>query len=79
MKLIGVLNQDETVPCASCSQSWNVRYLMKDLGLQRLRLEGFAYIWFDDAIMVNWCPQCEVPKMVRVKLPVEQPSIALAA
>ena len=71
MRLIGVLNEHETVPCASCNHTWSVRYLVRDLGQHRLRGEGFAYIWFDDgAIMVNYCPQCDVPAMARVQVPV---------
>ena len=60
MRLIGVLNQHETVPCASCHNPWDVRYLVNDLGRHRLRAEGFAAIVFDDgAILVNWCPACD--------------------
>ncbi len=71
MRLIGVLGQHETVPCASCNHVWSVRYLVRDLGQHRLRGEGFAYIWFDDgAIMVNYCPECDVPAMARVQMPV---------
>ena len=71
MRLIGVLNEHETVPCASCNHTWSVRYLVRDLGQRRLRGEGFAYIWFDDgAIMVNYCPQCDVSAMARVQVPV---------
>ena len=73
MRFIGVLGQNEVVPCASCHGQWSVRYLMQALGQQRLRPEGFAYVWFDDAIMVNGCPQCEMPKavpgMVQVQMP----------
>jgi len=38
---------------------------MQALGQHRLRPEGFAYVWFDDAIMVNWCPNCEMPTGLR--------------
>ena len=80
MRLIGVLDQDETVPCASCHHPWNVRYLLKDLGQHGLRPEGFAFIWFDDdAISVNYCPRCEVPAMVRVREPTALLAVRLAA
>ncbi len=77
MRLIGVLNEDETVPCASCHHPWNVRYLLKDLGRFRLRPEGFAFVWFDDdAICVNYCPSCDVPAMARVQVPGQQLQLA---
>ena len=73
MRLIGVFGQDESVPCATCNHAWDVNYLMRDIGRERLRGEGFAAIVFDDgAVMVNWCPQCDVPAMARVKLPVRE-------
>lgn len=63
MKLIGVLGQDETVPCADCHAKWNVAYLIVDIGRKNLRQEGFAFIWFDDdCICVNHCPHCELPR-----------------
>ena len=69
MHLIGVLDQDETVPCASCHHPWSVRYLLNDLGHRHLRAEGFATIVFDDgAILVNWCPNCDVPAVARVQV-----------
>ena len=83
MRFIGILGEDETVPCASCHHTWSVRYLMQALGQHRLRPEGFAYVWFDDAIMVNWCPSCEmpttVPAMVRVQMPAEVQHLFVAA
>ena len=53
MRLIGILDQDTTVPCATCHQHWNVRYLVHDLGQRRLRQEGFAYILFDDVLTAS--------------------------
>ena len=83
MRFIGILGEDETVPCASCHQAWSVRYLMQALGRPRLRQEGFAFVWFDDGIMVNWCPSCEmpttVPAMVRVQMPAEVQHLFVAA
>ena len=77
MRLIGVLDQDETVPCASCHHPWNLRYLLNDLGRHHLRAEGFATIVFDDgAILVNWCPNCDLPAVARVQ--VQQPLRAAA-
>lgn len=83
MRFIGILGEDETVPCASCHRAWSVRYLMQALGRPRLRQEGFAFVWFDDGIMVNWCPSCEMPRavpaMVRVQMPVEVQHLFVAA
>ncbi len=65
---IGVLGEDSEVPCASCHHGWDVSYLVNDLGRHRLRAEGFGYILFDDgAILVNWCPNCDVPTVARVR------------
>ena len=62
MRLIGIPGEDKHVPCASCHHGWDVNYLVNDLGRHRLRAEGFACIMFDDwAILVNWCPQCDLP------------------
>ena len=83
MRFIGVLVQDEVVPCASCHQTWSVRYLMQALGRPRLRQEGFAFVWFEDAVMVNWCPSCELPTTVpataRVQMPAEVQHLLAAA
>ena len=69
---IGVPGQNKHVHCASCSHGWDVNYLVNDLGRHRLRAEGFAYILFDDgAIMVNYCPSCDVPSIARVCAPAE--------
>ncbi len=68
MRLIGILGQDKHVPCASCHHRWDVDYLVRDLGQHRLRGEGFAYILFDDgAIMVNYCPSCDLPTSTPVR------------
>ncbi len=73
MNLIGISGADSSVPCATCSHAWSVNYLVRDLGRHRLRAEGFAYILFDDgAILVNYCPQCDVPAIARVKIPVQE-------
>ncbi len=65
---IGVLGEHNTVSCASCHHGWDVNYLVRDLGRFRLRGEGFAFVWFDDdAIMVNWCPECERPETAGVQ------------
>ena len=62
MRLIGIPGQHENVPCATCHHEWNVNHLVNDIGPHRLRAEGFATIVFDDgAIIVNWCPQCDMP------------------
>ncbi len=77
MRLIGILGQDQSVPCASCNHAWDVNYLVRDLGRHRLRAEGFAAIVFDDgAILVNWCPQCDVPMVPRVRAPAPQRAAA---
>ena len=77
MRLLGILGQDQSVPCASCHSPWDVRYLVNDVGRHRLRAEGFASIVFDDgAILVNWCPQCDVPTMARVQVPAQQQAAA---
>ncbi len=77
MRLIGILNEHDTVPCATCHHNWNVRYLVNDLGRHRLRAAGFAAIVFDDgAILVNWCPNCDVPTMARVVVPAQQQAAA---
>lgn len=83
MQFIGVLGQDEVVPCASCHEKWSVRHLMQALGQHRLRPEGFAYVWFEDAIMVNWCPNCEMPTAApmtaRGQIPAEVQHLRAAA
>ncbi len=77
MRLIGILNEHHTVPCATCNHHWGVSYLLNDLGRHRLRAEGFATIVFDDgAILVNWCPNCDVPAVAREQ--VQQPLRAAA-
>ena len=54
-----------TPTCASCHTPWDVNYLMRGLGRAGLRGAGFAAIVFDDdAVCVNWCPQCEQPTAV---------------
>ena len=80
MRAIGILGHNQHVHCASCSHGWDVNYLVKELGRHRLRAEGFAYIWFDDgAIMVNYCPSCDLPAVVRVHPPVEVVQFSAAA
>ncbi len=77
MRLIGILNEHDTIPCATCNHSWNVRYLVHDLGRHRLRAEGFAAIVFDDgAILDNWCPRCDLPVVPRVRAPAPQRAAA---
>ncbi len=61
MSLIALLSSDGTVPCANCNTQLSVRLLAKFHKVQRLRAEGFAYIDFGDAILVNYCPHCEEP------------------
>lgn len=62
MSHIAKMGEDETVPCASCEAVWNLSYLTEDIGRQRLRANGFAFIWFDDgALCVNQCPHCDQP------------------
>jgi hypothetical protein len=79
-RLIGVLGQDQHVPCASCHTPWSVPYLMRDIGQRRLRQEGFAFIWFDDdAIGVNWCPSCDQPAQVRTAQRLDAVALAMAA
>ena len=58
---------DNCCTIASCNHNRNVRYLVRDLGFHRLRDEDFTYDWCDDhTSLVVWCPQCEVPVIVRV-------------
>ena len=72
MRLIGIPGEDKHVPCATCNHSWNVNYLVNDLGRHRLRAEGFAAIVFDDgAILVNWCPSCDLPAAMPVQAEVQ--------
>ena len=67
MRLIGIPGEHATVPCATCNHHWSVN-LLNDIGRHRLRAEGFATIVFDDgAIMVNWCPSCDVPVSAPVR------------
>jgi hypothetical protein len=41
---------------------------VNDLGRHRLRARGFAAIVFDDgAILVNWCPNCDLPAAMPVQ------------
>ena len=76
MRLIGIPGQDQRVPCASCHHGWDVNYL-HDLGRHRLRAEGFAAIVFDDgAILVNWCPRCDVPVVSRLPVHAQQRAAA---
>jgi endogenous inhibitor of DNA gyrase (YacG/DUF329 family) len=80
MRLIGIIDHDHTVPCASCHTPWNVRYLLRDLGRPRLRAEGFAFILFDDdAISVNYCPDCQKPAQVRAPETLHAVSLRMAA
>ena len=68
MRLIGIPGEDKHVPCATCHYGWDVNYLVNDLGRHRLRGAGFAAIVFDDgAILVNWCPNCDVPAAMPVQ------------
>jgi hypothetical protein len=56
------IDSDDSVPCASCESNWSVPVLADLQARQRLRAEGFAFLWFDDgAIAINYCPHCERP------------------
>lgn len=67
---IAKVGEDETVQCASCESKWKVSYLVQDLGRQRLRANGFAFIWFDDgAICINYCPHCDSRPAVPFEVP----------
>ncbi len=61
MSLVAPLSSDGTVLCANCDRPWAVPLLAKFHKVQRLRAEGFAYIDFGDAILINYCPHCEEP------------------
>ncbi len=72
MRLIGIPGEDKHVPCATCNHEWSVNHLLNDIGRHRLRAEGFAYIYFDDgAILVNYCPNCDLPAVARLHVPME--------
>ncbi len=61
MSLIAPLTSDGTVPCASCNTPWSIPLLAKFRAAHRLRAEGFAYIDFGDALLINYCPHCDQP------------------
>ncbi len=59
MSLVALLASDGDVPCANCNNPWSVPFIARLHARRRLRTEGFAFIDFGDAILINYCPKCE--------------------
>lgn len=65
MSLIAQLDSQGTVPCATCHAPWSVPVIAQFHAKRELRQEGFAFIDFGDAILLNYCPQCEHPRSIK--------------
>lgn len=64
MSLIAPLHSDGSVACADCGSLWSVPQLARLVAARRMREEGFAFIDFGDAVLINHCPSCELSPLI---------------